>query len=106
MGEPIPLKEFVELWWDAHDEKHRIERIEREAALNSLIGRLEVMNEFRAQISNERGLYVDRRELTLLLEKVDRQGAQLSRMSGQIALLAAGIPIVSAVAATLVRMLT
>ena len=105
MGDPIPLKEFMELWQNRHDETHRVERIERESALSSLIARLEVMNEFRAQINSERGLYVDRRELMQVLEKVDRQGQQLSRMNGQIALLAAAIPIASAVAAATVRVL-
>jgi hypothetical protein len=44
--------------WDAHEKVHAMGQLAIDASVKALDARLETMNQFRAQISNERGEFV------------------------------------------------
>jgi hypothetical protein len=70
--EAVTLRELIEQWQEQHNEVHKSERLERDLAVRVQDGRLEMMNEFRAQINSERGEYVTRKELETWVSRVQK----------------------------------
>lgn len=68
----VRLRDYIERIMDEREKAHRAEWIASEKALDAaskaLSARLETMNEFRAQITSERALYVRREELKPLFD--------------------------------------
>lgn len=86
MSDPVPLREYIEARLTAiHADMEQRERISQRAlqkAEEALLVRLETMNEFRAQIQDERGTLARRVDLeahNVRLYKVEAKTEELDR---------------------------
>jgi hypothetical protein len=81
--------------WEAHDEVHKLLKEAVDAAVATLNARLETMNEFRAQIAQERGSYITRDIYELrheeLKTKVNTFEQYRANMDGRLWMLGAGL---------------
>jgi hypothetical protein len=112
------LENQISLSLEAHNKAHEREHAMTETAVTkaeeSMTMRLESMNEFRQQITNERAMYLTRDEFTRfeesyleryreIGERVNDQRNLWSRLQGQIAFLLA-VPIILSTIATVVAL--
>jgi hypothetical protein len=100
--EVVTLKEYINVLIlnleKRLDERNRLQEIALDKAAETLRLRLETMNEFRDQINKERGEYITRKELDLILKPLEKHS---SFMEGRDWMIATGITFIIAIGALL-----
>jgi chromosome segregation ATPase len=81
-------------WRDYVEERFKSLQRAVDKAEESLTLRLESMNEFRAQINNERRYYVSKAELESLEERLNKLENAQSKMEGRLTTVAGAITVV------------
>jgi len=102
----VPLKDYIERILDERGAQHKAHWDSSEKALDAataaMNARLETMNEFRAQILEERSNYLRRDQLDPTLVRLKLLEEEVSEFSGRFWMLAFLIPTAVAVIISLV----
>jgi hypothetical protein len=77
-------RELRQQRWEDHAEVHRLLKEAVDAAVKALNVRLEAMNEFRGQITSERGNYVTRENYDLRHDELKNKIGQLENHKANI----------------------
>ena len=104
----VPLREYIESIFrekdKAYDAALRAQRESLELAANALSHRLETMNQFRAQVLEERGLYVRHDQLQGLIERMQKLEETDANRGGRLWAVGIGLMITAALLGTLVTL--
>jgi len=102
----VPLREYIESIFrekdKAYDAALKSQKESLELAADVLSHKLEMMNQFRAQVLEERGLYVRREQLDAVIDRLQKLEETDANRGGRLWAVGIGLAIVAALLSTLV----
>jgi len=95
MADEVPIKEYIDSLWLGHHREHEALQRSLDLARDQMRDKLMEMNQFRAQIDQERGRYITRENYDLrhdeLSKRVNAFEQYRANLEGRLWMLGAGL---------------